>query len=188
MKKIFLTAALGSLSIINAQKFEVTAGYGTGSLFGLSDSMIKGATSAVAVALGGKEPELPSSNGVFTLSANLYNADMKWRYGVEFNLESFNETKTFYNKQTYFSFLPKVDYFWSDSDKKLRLYSGISVGALFRNAEQVDGKGATIKDNETFFAFNIMPIGIRYGGDFGVFLEPNIGTRGFVQAGVSYAF
>ncbi len=33
-----------------------------------------------------------------------------------------------------------------------------------------------------------MPLGLRYGKDFGVFIEPNIGTRGFVNAGVSYIF
>ncbi|MGX9987395.1 hypothetical protein [Chryseobacterium sp. POL2] len=189
MKKLFLLAALGGLSMMNAQKFEISAGYGTSSLFGVADSILKGIGEVAGKAIfGGDDVVLPNSKGVFTIAGTVYSQDMKWRYGLEANVETFSENGTSYKEQSYFSVLPKVDYFWSDADSKWRFYSGASVGALFRNVEYVDFNSKVQKANDTFLAFNIMPIGVRYGGSFGVFLEPSIGTRGLVQAGFSYAF
>ena len=184
MKKLVYIAALCSVSFFNAQKFEVSAGYGTGSLFGGADSILK----AVGTTVFNGEPEMPVSNGVLTIALTTYNENMKWRYGLEANLESFDETKSSYRKQSYFSVLPKVDYFWSDANNKWRFYSGVSVGVLFRDLDYVDTSKNVQKTNDTFLAFNIMPIGVRYGGDFGVFIEPSIGTRGFVQGGLNYIF
>ncbi|WP_300669646.1 hypothetical protein [Soonwooa sp.] len=184
MKKLFIMAAFCSLSMSNAQKFEISAGYGSASLFGEADSLLKGIGNAIFTS----EAVMPESNGVFTVAVTTYSQNMKWRYGIEANLESFNETKSSYKKQSYFSILPKIDYFWSDADKKWRFYSGISAGALFRDLDYVDSSNTVQKNNDTFFAFNIMPIGVRYGGNFGVFVEPSIGTRGFIQGGLSYIF
>lgn len=190
MKKLLLMLPIVATSLFSAQKYEVSVAYGAPSLFGVSDSLLKGIGSAMGSSFFGESIVYPESNGVLNISATMYNNDMKWRYGVESSFESFNEDNTRFVKQSYVSVSPKVDYFWSASDKKLRFYSGVSAGVLFRNSEyynDVTNKTIT-KENDTFFVFNIMPIGVRYGGDFGVFLEPNIGTRGFGQAGVSYIF
>lgn len=186
MKKLLLLLPIVASSFLHAQKYEISAAYGTPSLLGVTDSMLK----TVGSAFWGETIAYPESNGVLNVSAAMYNSDMKWRYGVEASFESFNEDKSSFVKQSYVSVSPKVDYFWSASDKKFRFYSGVSAGVLFRNSEYYsDSTTKTLtKENDTFFAFNIMPIGVRYGGDFGIFLEPNIGTRGFVQAGASYIF
>lgn len=189
MRKSLLMLPLIATSFLSAQKFEVSVAYGVPSLYGTTDSLLKQITSAAGAAIWGGEVNNPNSNGVLNLSVAMYNSDMKWRYGLEANLESFNESKSSFSKQSYISVLPKVDYFWSDADKKLRFYSGVSAGVLFRNTEyKTITTSSSVKENNTFFAFNIMPIGVRYGGNFGVFLEPSIGVRGFAQAGVSYIF
>jgi len=189
MKKSLLMLSLITTSFLSAQKIEVSVSYGTPSLFGTTDSLLKEIGSAAGAAIWGGEINYPDSNGVLNISVATYNTDMKWRYGLEANLESFNESKSSLSKQSYISVLPKVDYFWSDADKKFRFYSGVSAGVLFRNTEYKSANTTAVtKENDTFFAFNITPIGVRYGGNFGVFLEPNIGVRGFVQAGASYIF
>lgn len=183
MKKLLFMLPLMTASFLSAQKYEVSIAYGTPSLYGTTDSILKGSGSAIFSG----DVSFPNSNGVLNINVAMYNSDMKWRYGLEANLESFNESNSRLKNQSYISILPKVDYFWSDADKKFRFYSGVSAGVLFQNSEYVIFNTIN-KDNGTFFAFNIMPIGVRYGGDFGVFLEPSIGVRGFVQAGASYIF
>lgn len=187
MKKILLMLPIVASCFMSAQKIEVAISYGAPSLYGTTDSILQGIGSAAGAAISGGEVRYPDSNGVLNISLAMYNSDMKWRYGLEANLESFNQNNSNLKNQSYISILPKVDYFWSGSDKKFRFYSGVSVGVLFKNSEYQILKEIN-KDNGTSFAFNIMPIGVRYGGDFGVFLESNIGTRGFAQAGVSYIF
>lgn len=189
MKKLLLLLPLVTASFLSAQKYEVSVAYGSPSLFGTTDSLLKGIGSTAGAVIFGGEVSYPKSNGVLNISVAMYNSDMKWRYGLEANLESFNESQSSIDKQSYVSILPKVDYFWSDADSKFRFYSGVSAGVLFRNTEyKANSTSSVTKENDTFFAFNIMPIGVRYGGNFGVFLEPSIGIRGFTQAGVSYIF
>ncbi|HFK5510657.1 TPA: hypothetical protein ACGZ9U_001569 [Elizabethkingia anophelis] len=185
MKKFLLFIPLISASLLQAQKIEISAAYGTPSIFGISSSLYD----FVGNVITGNSEETSSSNGVLSLHVMMYNREMKWRYGLEFNLESFDEKGTGFKSQSLVSVQPKIDYFWSGADRKLKLYSGVSAGVLFKNAKYIDKTSKTEeKDNLTTFGFNIMPIGLRYGRDFGVFIEPNIGTKGFVNAGVSYIF
>nr|WP_199163008.1 hypothetical protein [Elizabethkingia sp. ASV34] len=185
MKKLLLFVPLISASLLQAQKIEISAAYGTPSIFGVSSSLYD----FVGNAITGNSGETSSSNGVLNLNIMMHNRGMKWRYGLEFNIESFDEKGTGFTSQSLVSVQPRVDYFWSGADRKLRLYSGVSAGVLFKNAKYIDKTSkAEEKDNLTTFGFNIMPIGLRYGRDFGVFIEPNIGTRGFINAGVSYIF
>lgn len=184
MKKIlFLLPFIGS-SLLQAQKFEVSAAYGTPSVYGVGNMFAD-----ALVNIGTNSEEISGSNGVLNINALVYNHNMKWRYGLEFNVEFFEKKSQGYSTSSFISVLPRVDYFWSAADKKLRLYSGASAGILFSNGKYTDYTSNTKKnDNTAVFGFNIMPLGLRYGKDFGVFIEPNIGTRGFVNAGVSYIF
>src|SRR5699024_2842734 len=108
------------------QKIEVSAGYGTSSLYGVTDDLI----SAVSDALANSENST-SSQGVFNVAANLYSQSMKWRYGLDINYETFS-TKGAINQKYYLSFSPKIDYFWSSKGNKFRFYSGLSVGIGWR--------------------------------------------------------
>lgn len=185
MKKILFFIPFIAGTFLHAQKIEISAAYGVPSIYGVSSSLYD----FVGNTITGNSGETSSSNGVLNINALMYNRDMKWRYGLEFNMESFDEKGTGFTSQSLVSVQPRIDYFWSKADRKLRLYSGVSAGILFKNAKYIDKTSKTEeKDNLTTFGFNITPIGLRYGKDFGVFIEPNIGTRGLVNAGVSYIF
>lgn len=195
MKKLLLCETLISTCLVHAQKFEISATYGTSSLYGTTESILDATGSALGSAIASTifgnptKIDYPTSNGVFNLSVQRYSQDMKWRYGVDFVYESFNESKSDFTVLNFMSFMPKVDYFWSGSDKKLRLYSGAALGFLIKDYKYINSSTLReTKDSDTLFALNVTPIGLRYGTDFGVFLEPNIGVKSFVQAGVSYQF
>ncbi|QCX53953.1 PorT family protein [Elizabethkingia sp. JS20170427COW] len=187
MKKslLGLSILVGCLSLHAQKNIEITAGYGSGSLFGVAN--IIGSSVVDAILVGHSEDI--NSSGVLNFGINAYSNNMKWRYGIAVDLESFDEKNSVIKTQSFTSISPKVDYFWSNEDKKLRFYSGVSVGILLAKYKYVDSNThSTISENDTHLGFNITPIGIRYGKAFGVYVEPNIGTRGFVQAGVSYIF
>ncbi|AQW94698.1 hypothetical protein CMU89_16750 [Elizabethkingia anophelis] len=186
MKKLFFSFSILGLTFVSAQKIEISVAYGPGSFFGITDAIAKTLLSPLT------DQDSPNSIGVLNANAMLYNGNMRWRYGVEFNSEFFNIKKdTDYQKKIFTSILPKVDYFWTPENKKIRLYSGVSAGILFskesyKNKNQVDVE--EIINNNTIFAFNVTPLGVRYGNKFAIFIEPNLGIRNIVQAGVSYIF
>ncbi len=82
MKKIlFLLPFIGS-SLLQAQKFEVSAAYGTPSVYGVGNMFAD-----ALVNIGTNSEEISGSNGVLNINALVYNHNMKWRYGLEFNVE-----------------------------------------------------------------------------------------------------
>ena len=83
MKKLLLLIALASARAGYGQKFEVSASYGTPSLYGLANDIVSGIFSS-------NDSDDPGSNGVLGISALMYNNSEKWRYGLDFALETFN--------------------------------------------------------------------------------------------------
>ena len=127
MKKLLLFIPLISASLLQAQKIEISAAYGTPSIFGISSSLYD----FVGNVITGNLEETSSSNGVLSLNVMMYNREMKWRYGLEFNLESFDEKGTGFKSQSLVSG-SQNRLFWSGADRKLKLYSGVSAGVLFK--------------------------------------------------------
>lgn len=190
MKKILFCSIVFATSLYNAQKIEISAAYGTPSLYGISEAITEASGSAIISAITANPTiKYPTSNGALNVAIHRYSENIHWRYGVELVLESFNESSAIYSQQSFISIMPKVDYFWTGSDKKLRLYSGIAAGVLLKKAEYIVASTGTKENaNDTFMAVNLMPIGVRYGNKLGIFLEPNIGVKSFVQAGLSLQF
>lgn len=181
MKKIVFLVWFGLMAFVGSgQTVEVSLGYGAPSLYGVGDTFIN----AIGSKLTGYST---SSNGVLHLEVTTYNQNQKWRYGGEANIEFFS-TEGKMTSNTYYSVGPKLDYFWSSSEHALRFYSGLSVGALIRSAEYRDEDNIKTSSDDVFFAFNITPLGLRYGRQYGVYLESNIGSRAFLQLGFSYLF
>lgn len=175
-KTIVLLLLTLTLNQIQAQKMEISAGYGTPSVFGTITNVFNTLFT----------DDSSSSDGVLSLELNLYSESMKWRYGLETSYEHLDFRHT--GNSFLLSLSPQVDYFWSGAHRKLRFYSGVSAGVAFYE-EKTKAAGIGKKDNGSTFTFNVTPVGLRYGGDFGVFLEPaNVGSRGIVQGGVSYIF
>ena len=69
------------------------------------------------------------------------------------------------------------------TEKKFKLYSGVGAGVMNTSFDY-----GIFENKDTIFAYNLSPIGVRYGQKFGVFLETNVGTKGLLQGGVSYIF
>ncbi|MDV3982162.1 hypothetical protein CMT48_13915 [Elizabethkingia anophelis] len=186
MKKLFLSFGVGlSFSFMYAQKMEVAVGYGTVSMYGVTNDL----GTAISSTFIGENTSTPSSNGALNISAVIYNNNMRWRYGLDYVAEFYNTKGTNYTRKSSMSIMPKVDYFWSDANKKFRLYSGVSIGIYSDKGKYRDiTTKMEEKFNNTHFAFNVTPIGFRYGGNLGLFLESNIGTKSIIQGGVSYMF
>lgn len=182
MKKLILSSAILISSLAFSQKFEISVGYGAPSVYGITNDLGTGLISIIT-----KDGE-PNSTGALNVSALVYNKNAKWRYGLDFVSEFFSVSNTNYTKKSTISVMPRADYFWSGEDKKLRLYSGVSAGIYLNNATVKNSTGQEEKLNDSTFGFNITPIGLRYGNDFAIFVEPNIGTKGIGQAGISYRF
>lgn len=180
MKKVLLPLLLAS-GFLSAQKFEVSVSYGAASVY---DVTYESASDVITSIIANENS--PSSRGVAAIGVAMYSENIKWRYGVDVVNEFFNKTK-FISKQNTLSVLPKVDYFWLRKER-LGLYSGAAAGVTFVSSTYVNKDKKERKDTDTVFGFNILPIGIRYGGDLSVFLETNIGMKGIVQGGVSYRF
>ncbi|MEJ5102164.1 hypothetical protein [Chryseobacterium sp. MYb328] len=183
MKKLLFPLLIAGVCF-NAQKIEIAASYGAPSVYGIAYELAPAITLAL---LPGTSSISPSSNGVAAFGVMMYSKNMNWRYGIDVTNEFFGKTESV-SKQNITSILPKIDYFWLRKNK-LGLYSGGSIGVNFASTTYVnkDTKKEN-KDSSTGFGFNVVPIGLRYGGDLSVFVETNIGMKGIAQAGVSYRF
>lgn len=165
---------------LNAQKIEVSASYGMPSVYGTAYDLASSIVGSVI------DQESPSSNGVAAVGVMMYTKNMKLRYGLDIVNEFYGKTESV-SKQNIMSVLPKIDYFWFNKGK-LGLYSGGSVGVSFINTTYTSKDKKESKDTDTVLGFNLVPIGLRYGGDLSVFVEANVGMKGIAQAGVSYRF
>lgn len=183
MKKLILFLLFSKSAFVFAQKIEISIGYNAPSVYGITNELGNGLVNAVI-----NDAKSPNSMGALGVSALVYSKEEKWRYGLDFVSEFFSVNNRSYSKMSTITMMPRTDYFWTGSERKLRLYSGASAGIYLNRATIKKSADQEEKVNDTTFGFNITPIGIRYGSDFAVFIEPNIGTKGIVQAGVSYRF
>jgi len=182
MKKLLLLSGLACGTICYAQKFELSAGYGAPSIYGITNEL---GSDIVSIATNDGSP---GAHGTFAAAAMIYNNSGRWRFGLDYATEFFDKDNTNYTKKTTTAIMPSIDHFWSAQDKRLRFYSGIAAGVYLNKATVKDESGKEDKLDQTLFGFNLTPIGLRYGRDFSVFLEANVGTLGLAQAGLSYIF
>ena len=66
-------------------------------------------------------------------------------------------------------------------------YGNASVGAAVDFRKETIAQKTT-KNNYINFAFQVNPVGLRVGKEFGGFVEAGAGYKGFVSAGLSYRF
>ena len=181
MKKLITFLAMGAFCSGYAQNYEIKVSYGAPSLYGIAESLtttiLDGNTYINEASVGEYQ-----SSGVLQIDANKFSTNKKWSYGLSFGMEKVdNKDNNF--ESTFTTLLANVDYYWTNSSNKFNIYSGAGIGAVF---VKMKDHGNDISG--TVFGFNIKPIGLRYGGNLGVFLEGNIGTRGMLQGGASYRF
>lgn len=191
MKKtiIILCLSLGTLAGAFAQeskpKIIITAGYGLLTMpqfaEGLSDILsttvtggnvrYEDANFTGALILGVKT----AGNGKLKLGIDLVNERFKKQVYNNSNNEFMGESRG-----SYFSIIPRIDYHWYNKSL-LRLYSGVGAGIAFASQ-----KFQSNKDNHTFFAFNVVPIGIEIGGNLSVYGETSVGYNGLLNLGLRY--
>jgi hypothetical protein len=80
------------------------------------------------------------------------------------------------------------DYWWIRRNG-ISLYSQVAAGAgLFRYADTNDFTETVHRDTETVFAYQLTPIGFRFGYNLAMFAELGIGFRGLANVGISISF
>jgi opacity protein-like surface antigen len=99
-----------------------------------------------------------------------------------------NKEKTGKFTSNYYSLSLEADYKFINRDK-FKLYALVGAGGTILNQVYKDNKtGEKNGESQTFFNFQITPVGIKYGDSFGVFAELGLGYKGILCAGVFYRF
>ncbi len=191
MKKniILLCLVFGTFAGAVAQeskpRFTITAGYGLLTMpqfaEGLSDIL------STTVTGGSVRYEDASFSGALVLGVKTAGTG-RVKLGIDLVSERFS--KKVYNtsnnaflgdsRGSYFSIIPRIDYHWYNKSL-LRLYSGVGAGISFASQ-----KFQSNKNNHTFFAFNVVPVGIEIGGNLSVYGETSVGYNGLINLGLRY--
>lgn len=114
-------------------------------------------------------------------------------WGISFTSGFYNLTydkiengNTFHKKQftQIYTLTPNL-YFHYLQKKTVQMYFGGELGLLLYSVKSKNEEG---RYNKVIPVFNICPIGIRLKYKLSPYLQANIGSRGWVEAGISYQF
>ena len=176
----------------HAQEHEISAGMGLGSTTQILDEFLSFGSAFSAVFFNTSYLDKTKNLGEFRL-AYAYTPKEKWHFGVAFsyNRSEFDalksgeklgeQTNTYYTAagEATFSFLKK---------ESLRLYVLWGAGATFGSAKKTKYANENIvRSHGTMFNFQITPIGISYGKQWGGFAEFGFGYRGLLSFGVFHS-
>lgn len=176
LKNLFIfTGFLFVIQSVSAQKVEISASYGSPSLYGFAYTL----ASAI---VGEGDDSFASSKDMFGVSVNLYSNTEKWRYGLDFLVENFEREKNISDGR-FISLMAKTDYMWLKPGKKIQIYSGLGVGITFIGFDY-----AGDRENDNAFAVSVLPAGFKYGGDLSIFLDTHVGANSFARLGLAYKF
>lgn len=103
-----------------------------------------------------------------------------------YNKLNYEETNGFKSSMTFhaLTILPRFDFYYI-RNPKFALYGSLAAGGLVlmnNNGDRHEG----IDDVGAAFAFQVTPIAMRIGRDFGFVLELGVGSHGLANGGVSY--
>lgn len=182
---LFVGAAVCSFAQNNERKITITAGYGLLTMpqfaEGLSDIL------TTTVTGGNVRYEDANFSGAFIVGIKTAGTG-KIKLGIDLVNERF--TKKVYDntnnsflgnsRGSYFSIIPRIDYHWYNKSL-MRLYSGVGAGVSFASQ-----KFQSNKNNNTYFAFNVVPIGVEIGGNLSVYGETAVGYNGLLNLGLRY--
>lgn len=82
-----------------------------------------------------------------------------------------------------FSILPRLDFYYI-RNPKFALYGNIGIGAVLMTSQYKTNKD--LNEIGATFAFQVTPLAMRIGREFGFVLELGIGSHGLANAGFSY--
>ncbi len=91
------------------------------------------------------------------------------------------------NKMRYLA-MPTVEFTYYQNDL-VKLYGGAGAGVMVEHSKAKKGDANKKGRNETQFAYQVTPIGVRVGNDLvGGFVEAGYGHKGLLTAGVTLSF
>lgn len=152
--------------------------------------------------IGNKEKVSSSGNSTPFLSLN-YNYFVSEKFAVGMNVGYFsdNSKKTYRDKSTdeltytsdktsLITITPNIKFIYVKKNR-FQFYGRALAGVGLKTEKtKVRNSTETVskKDNDPWFIFQVMPIGLSYGGDFAVYGEFGFGVKGLFGLGVRYQF
>lgn len=192
MIRKFLTvgAVLLACSQTYSQKHQISAGMGIGSSNQILD-VLESSFSPIFFATSTLNQT--SELGEFRISY-AYTPEEKWHFGGTLSYSStnfdvnYNQEKIGKQVNTYYTLAAETGYSYLKKEK-LDLYALLGAGATFGTSKkQTQNSSFAIDDyyHDTFFNFQVTPIGVRYGKQWGGFAELGFGYRGIFSFGIFY--
>jgi len=189
-KLLFAGAILFLCSNSYSQEHQISVGMGIASSNQILDAFESGFST---IFIPSSSPSETSNIGEFRL-AYAYSPKERWQYGAAFSYSQsefdvkFLDEKIGEQVNTYYTVAAETTYAFLIKEK-LKLYALLGAGATFGTAEQTNTTLNTVTDsNDTLFNFQVTPIGISYGKQWGGFAEVGFGYRGVLSFGAFYKF
>lgn len=192
IKLLFVSAFVFVVSHSYSQNHDISVGMGIAS----SNQIVDAFESSISSIFfpGYSTLEETSSLGEFRL-AYAFTPKERWSYGValsyskiEYDIKT-NNAKVGEQTSSYYTFAGETTYSYINKEK-IKLYALVGLGATLSSTERQTDSGTSVEDdtNDTFFNFQITPIGFRYGKKWGGFAEAGFGYRGIISFGAFYKF
>ncbi|TDK43455.1 hypothetical protein [Algoriphagus formosus] len=184
MKKLVLGLVIMLVIVFdsNAQesKVEVRAGYGVLSAQAIGSVL----SNSIVGGLDGYEKTDISSGGALIFSL-LFNPSNRISFGLDFGYEKLDviyespSQANITSKDRFITVMPRVDLRYVNKEA-YSLYGSLAAGGSFLSAER-----GNESEQGVAFAYQITPIGIRFGNNIALFAEAGFGFRGLLNAGLS---
>lgn len=193
IKKTILVCAILFISIKSySQEHQISAGMGVGSTSQILDGLRSIGSAFSAIFLNSNALVNTKTVGEFRLSY-AYVPKERWTFGgtfsynhSEFDVIAPRDGKIGEQAIDYYTIAAESSFYYLQKER-LRLYGLMGAGATFGTASQHNYETAThSRANQTFFNFQITPIGVSYGKQWGGFAELGFGYRGVLSCGVYY--
>lgn len=174
-----------------SQEHQISAGMGVGSTSQIFDGLRSIGSAFSAMFLNSNALVNTKTVGEFRLSY-AYAPKKRWTFGGTF---SYNHSefdviarngKIGEQVNDYYTLGAESSFYYLQKNR-LRLYGLMGAGATFASATQNNFETDThSRSNGTFFNFQVTPIGVSYGKQWGGFAELGIGYRGILSFGAYY--
>ncbi len=198
MKKVFFCCLLEILTVTlmfaqesgsDFKRNELRGGAGLWS----SNELINNYSDLFSTALSGSTYSVSNDK-------SLGNFSLAYRYGLNKRLSvgatlsysllksdvNFEGSKTGTSTNNYLTAAPEVEYKYLYT-KNFKMYGFVGAG-LTVNRQEVKENGKTSIDNSPFFNFQISPLCIQVGNNFGLYIESGFGYKGIINAGLFVKF
>lgn len=107
------------------------------------------------------------------------------QYSASYSLKKSDDEREGERKTKFIVALPTAEYSYLNKEK-VQLYGNIGLGLTSMSGHStVSGDGSRYDYSAASFAFQLNPIGVRFGQRFGGFAELGFGFKGFFTAGFS---